>query len=83
MGLAINCIRFWARLDQNSVSRATGPIGLKWENSCDNSSAFILSGSSFLQVARTTIKFLMGLKFGKIQPGSVEFAALEHLQKSP
>ena len=39
-----------------------------------------LTGSSlFLQVTRTTIKFRVGSKFGKIGPGTYELAALERL----
>ena len=39
--------------------------------------------SLFLQVTRATIKSRMGLKFGRIRPGTYELAALEHLEKSP
>ena len=43
----------------------------------------LLIGSSLLlQVTRTIIKSWMGLKFGKIRPGTYELAALEHLEKS-
>ena len=52
--------------------------------SCDQSSSFILIGSSlFLQVTRTTIKSRMGSKLGKIGPGTYELPALERLGKSP
>ena len=44
---------------------------------------FLIGYSSFLQVKRTVIKALMGLKFGKIGPESAELAALERLEKSP
>ena len=44
---------------------------------------FLIGSSSFLQVMSTTIKFQTGWKFSKIQPESVELAALEHLKKSP
>ena len=44
---------------------------------------FLIGSSSFLQVTRTTIKSHMGWKFSKIQPGTAELAALEHLEKSP
>ena len=43
-----------------------------------------LNGSSlFLQVTRTTIKSLIGSKFGQINPLTAELAALECLEKSP
>ena len=44
---------------------------------------FLIGSSSFLQVTRTAIKSWMGLKFGQIILGTVEFAALEHQEKSP
>ena len=44
---------------------------------------FFIGSSSFLQVTRTAIKVWMGSKFGKIGPGSLELASLEHLIKSP
>ena len=44
---------------------------------------FFIGSSSFLQVhvhvTRKTIKYPIGLKFGKIGPGTVELAALELL----
>ena len=45
--------------------------------------SFLIGSSLFLQVTSTTKNSLTGLKFSKIQPGSVELAALEHLKKSP
>ena len=43
----------------------------------------VLDGSSsFLQVARTTIKAWYSLNFGKIPSPTTELAALEHLKKS-
>ena len=42
-------------------------------------SVFICS-SLFLQVTWATIKSRMGSKFGKIRPGTYEFAALERLE---
>ena len=43
----------------------------------------VLIGSySFLQVTKTAIKAWMGLKFSKIERGSMELAALERLKKS-
>ena len=44
-------------------------------------SPFLIGSSSFLLVTRTAIKAWMGLKFGKIGPGSAELAALERLEK--
>ena len=40
-----------------------------------------LIGSSFLQVMSKTIKSGIDSKFGKIQSGTVELAALESLKK--
>ena len=45
--------------------------------------SFLIGSYSFLPVTRTAIKAWMGSKFGKIQPGSTELAALELLKKSP
>ena len=42
---------------------------------------FCFVSPSFLQVTRTTIKSLMRSSFGKIQPWTVELAALERLKK--
>ena len=45
--------------------------------------SFLIGSSLFLQVTRTTIMTRIGLKFGKIGPGTYDLAALEHLEKSP
>ena len=45
--------------------------------------SFLIDSSLFLQVTRTTIKSGIGLKFGRIGPGTYDLAALEHLEKSP
>ena len=45
--------------------------------------SFLIGSSSFLQVTKTSIKAWMGLKFGKIQPGTGELSALGNLEKSP
>ena len=45
--------------------------------------SYLDESSSFLQVKRTCIKAWMGLKFSKIEHGSMELAALECLKKSP
>ena len=45
--------------------------------------SFWIGSYSFLQVTRTAIKALMGLKFNKIEYPSMELAALECLKKSP
>ena len=42
---------------------------------------FLIGSSSFLQVMSKTIKSGMDSKFGKIQSGTVELAALESLKK--
>ena len=44
---------------------------------------FLIWSYSILHVTRTVIKAWMGLKFGKIGPGSTDLAALERLKKSP
>ena len=44
-------------------------------------SSFLIGSSIFLQVTRTTIKSRLGLKFGKVRPGTEELAAPEHLKK--
>ena len=36
--------------------------------------SFLIGSSLFLQVARTTIKSLMGSKFGRMGPGTYELA---------
>ena len=45
--------------------------------------SFLICSSLFLQVIRTTIKSRMGLKFGRIPPGTYELDALERLEKFP
>ena len=45
--------------------------------------SFLIRSYSFLNVTRTAIKAWMSLKFSKIENGFMEFAALEHLKKSP
>ena len=45
--------------------------------------SFVICSSLFLQVSRTIIKSRLGLKFGRIRPGTYELAALERLEKSP
>ena len=45
--------------------------------------SFLIGSSLFLQVTRTTKISRMGSKFGKIGPGTYDFAVLEHLEKSP
>ena len=45
--------------------------------------SFLIGSSLFLQVTRTTIMTGIGLKFGKIGPGTYDLAALERLEKSP
>ena len=47
---------------------------------CTLAPPFLIGSSSLLQVKCTTIKSQMGLKFSKIQPGSVELAALKRLK---
>ena len=42
--------------------------------------SFLDGSSSFLQVARTTIKAWYSLNFGKIPSITTELAALEHLK---
>ena len=42
--------------------------------------SFLIGSSSFLQAARTPIKARMGLKLGRIQPGTYELPALERLE---
>ena len=42
--------------------------------------SFLIGSYLFLHVTRTAIKALMGSKFGKIGPGSMELAALERLK---
>ena len=43
--------------------------------------SFLIGSSSFLQVARTTVKFWISSKFGQIQPCTAEIAALDRLKK--
>ena len=45
--------------------------------------SFFIYSSLFLHVAKSTIISVIGLKFGKIRPGTAELAALERLEKSP
>ena len=43
---------------------------------------FFIESSSFLQETKTTIKSLMSLKFGQIQPWTAELAAIDRVTKS-
>ena len=45
-------------------------------------SSFLIGSSSFLQARSKPIISRMGLKFNRIQPGTYELHALEHLEKS-
>ena len=45
--------------------------------------SFLIGSSLFLHVTRTTIKFRLRSKFGRIGPETYELAALERLEKSP
>ena len=45
--------------------------------------SFLIESYSFLHVTRTAIKAWIGLKFSKIDRGSMELASLERLKKSP
>ena len=45
--------------------------------------SFLIESSSFLQATRKPIKSWIGLKFGRIRPGTYELPALESLEKSP
>ena len=45
--------------------------------------SFLIGSSLFLQVTRSTIKSQIGLKFGRLRPGTYELGALERLEKSP
>ena len=86
LGWGIDCIRFWARSDQNSgfFGQQIASIGLLWGKSCYHSSYFIFDWFFFIvQVTSTTIKSRMGSKFGKIQPWTEELAAIECLENSP
>ena len=42
--------------------------------------SFLIGSSSFLQVIKTTIKAWMSLNFAQPSLGTVELAALEHLE---
>ena len=42
--------------------------------------SFLIGSYTFLQVTRTATKAWMGSKFSKVEHGSMELAALEHLK---
>ena len=44
--------------------------------------SFLIGSSSFLQATSKSIISWMGLKFGRIRPGTYELAALKRLEKS-
>ena len=46
-------------------------------------SPFLIGSSSFLQPTRKLMISWMGLKFGRIRPGTFELHALERFEKSP
>ena len=45
--------------------------------------SFFIGSNLFLHVTRTVINAWIGLKFGKVGPGSTELTALERLKNSP
>ena len=45
--------------------------------------SFLIGSSSYLQVARTTIKSWTSWKFDQFRPWTAELAALKRLEKSP
>ena len=45
--------------------------------------SFLIGSSSFLQATSKSIISRMGSKFSRIQPGTYELPALEHLKISP
>ena len=45
--------------------------------------SFLIGSYSLLQVTRTAIQAWMGLKFSKVEHGSMELVALEFLKSSP
>ena len=45
--------------------------------------SFLIGSSSFLQATSKPIISRMGLKFGRVRPGTYELSALENLEKSP
>ena len=45
--------------------------------------SLLIGSSSFFQVTRKPLISRMGLKFGRIRPGTYELHALERLEKSP
>ena len=45
--------------------------------------SFLIVSSSFLQATRKPIKYWMGSKLGRIQPGTYELPALERLENIP
>ena len=78
-GGGLTVLGFWLDRIRTLVSMATDISHrvIMGENLVTTLAPSLLIGSSlFLQVTRTTIKSRLGLKFGKIGPGTYELAAL-------
>ena len=86
MGWGIVCIRFGPDQISTLISMAANSshMVIMGNNLVTTlASSFLIGSSLFLQVTRTIIKSRLGLKFGKIRPGTEELAAPERLKKSP
>ena len=84
-------IKAWMSLNFNQIRPLTLELpalevlknqSIIWYNVVNTlAHSFVIGSSSFLQVTKTTIKSLMSLKFGQIQPWTAELAALDRLKK--
>ena len=83
MGWGKGCIRFWGRLDQNSVfyGNRKSPFTYNGENDVSTfSRLFLIRSFLYLQIMRTCIKSRTSSNFGQIGPLTTELAALERLK---
>ena len=86
LGVWKGCIRFWGRLDQNSVVHGNRkpPLTYNGENGVSTFSRLPLIRSSLcLQVRSTCLKSRTSANFGHIGPLTTELPALEHLKHFP
>ena len=86
LGWGKGCIRFWGRLDQNSVFHGNRkpPLTYNGENDVSTFSwLFLIQSCKYLQVMGTCIKSRTSSNFDQIGQQTTELAALECLKNFP
>ena len=76
--MRIHIIILYTNMENNVVQAEF--VSIFYIKSVVIASSFLICSPLFLQVTRTTIKSRMGSKFGRIQLGTYELAALQRLE---